>query len=233
MAQLGTSQQVLDVRAFSAGDRRTAVFSAFDALSPGESFVLVSARDPRPVLDDLRAERKGLFEWSPLDEDPRCWHVEVARRDAAPGALRRVTEALTWDHARLDALERSAFAALAEGGVETARRLYRAFHHGLNRHIRCEEELLFPVFEARSGLPRQGPTSVMRAEHREIRMLLEGIARSLDGSADDVEELRRDLRRVLEDHDRKEEAILYPAMDRLLSDAESDALVGRVQAFPS
>jgi uncharacterized protein (DUF2249 family)/hemerythrin superfamily protein len=228
---LGTPQRILDVRGFGAAEGQGALFSVFDRLATGEGLLLVSASDPRLLLGALRIERKGLFEWSLLDEGPKSWHVEVVRRDAELGALRGVAEALSWDHDRLDELELRAFVALGAGDLEQARRWWRAFHHGLNRHIRFEEELLFPVFEARAGLPQGGPTAVMRSEHREIRMALEAITRDLEAASADVEELRCGLHRVLEDHNRKEEAILYPAMDRLLSDVEGDALVARIQEF--
>lgn len=226
-------RRMLDVRGLAPPDGRAALLATFDSLAPGSTFVLVTGNDPRPLLEQLRAARKGLYDWSPVDEDQRTWQVEVARRAAEPGTLRHVTETLTWDHDRLDDLERRAFADLDEGALEAARQAWCAFHRGLNRHIRFEEEVLFPVFEARAGLPHAGPTAAMRSEHREIRMVLEEIARGFDGPREDLEELRRTLHRVLEDHHRREEAILYPAMDGLLSDAESDALVARIQAFPS
>ena len=41
----------------------------------------------------------------------------------------------------------------------------------LERHIRLEEEIVFPLFEARSGIV-DGPTAVMRDEHRCLRRAL-------------------------------------------------------------
>jgi len=225
-------QHALDIRTMALADRRHAVLSAFDALAPGESLVLVAAEDPRGMLEVLQHLRRGLFEWSPLADDSRNSRVEIVRRDAAAGTPRRLTEALTWDHEHLDGLEQRAFAALAAGDRAAAHQLYNAFHRGLNRHIRFEEEVLFPVFDARTGLPYGGPTAFMRAEHREIRMLLENVLRLVDDGPNAVAEPREALRTLLTEHDRKEESILYPGVDLLLTESESDVLVARIQAYP-
>jgi hypothetical protein len=39
------------------------------------------------------------------------------------------------------------------------------------------------------------------------------------------------VHRLLHEHNVKEEQVLYPTTDRLLSEAERDELVGRIQAF--
>src|SRR5262249_11512422 len=152
---------------------------------------------------------------------PRSWRVEIARRQADPGAPRRLTEALAWDHAHLDHLEKRANAALLAGEGSAARRLYRGFRRSLNRHIRFGEEVLFPVFDVKTGLPQGGPTAFLRSEHREIRMLLEGLLQAVDDSPGAVVEARGALREMLAEHDRKEESILYPGADLLLTEAES------------
>ena len=225
--------RLIDVRCLAPRDRDAALLTAFDHLGPSETLLLVSAFPPREHLELLRRQRPGLFEWSALDHDTGRFKVAIARRKAAAGARRRVTEALEWDHDRLDGLLQQAMRGLRAGDHEAARGAYATFRHGLCRHIRFEEELLFPVFEMRTGLPHGGPTSVMRAEHRQIETLLEEIARALEEAPAVVEELCRALRDALGDHNRKEELILYPGTDRLLTEAESDAQVARIQAYPS
>lgn len=224
--------KVIDLRCLAPRDRDAALLAAFDRLAPSETLLLSSLVPPGELLELLRTQRKGLFEWSPLDHDPGCWQVAIARRKAAAGARRRVTEALEWDHDRLDELLQEALRALRAGDDEAARGAYATFRRGLCRHIRFEEELLFPVFEMRTGLPHGGPTSVMRAEHQEIQALLGEIARALEEAPGAVEKLYRALHAALADHNRKEELILYPGTDRLLTEAESEALVARIQAYP-
>lgn len=227
-----TNPPLLDALRLSEASREVALFSEFDALSPGSSFVLLSDQPTHSLLARLQGERPGLFEWSPLEEGPERWRVEVTRRAAAPGPLRQVTEALAWDHDRLDALERSAFAARAAEDGPVARERYAVFARGLRRHIGFEEELLFPAFEEGSGIdPAAGPTAVMRMEHRRIEELLARIEAAIAEPGPAADELRRELHHVLGEHNFKEENVLYPGTDRLLSEAETDALVRHIQAF--
>ena len=232
---MGTTREpaTLDLRRSSPAERPQAVREAFDALPPGEALVLLSHDHPRSVLVDLQSQRKGLFEWSPLGQEHQTWSVELVRRAATAGDLRTLTEALAWDHDRLQGLESRCFEALAAGDHETAQRLFRAFDHGMARHLRFEEELLFPVFEAKTGLPQVGPTAVLRAEHAEIQRLVSSLDERLQAAARTPPEQHGELRSVLQKHHRKEEAILYPTTDRLLTAAESDALVARLQSFGS
>jgi hemerythrin superfamily protein len=145
--------------------------------------------------------------------------------------VRDVSEALAWDHDRLEEIEAAAFEARARGDAAAAREGFALFAHGLTRHIRFEEEILFPEFEARSGLgPEAGPTAVMRMEHRQIEALLDALARAVGEPGPRADALRRELQDVLGDHNVKEEEVLYPATDRMLSAVESDELVARIQA---
>ena len=206
--------------------------SRFDALAPGESVWLETDRDPAPVLAELRTRRPGRFEWSPDREGPGRWRVAVARRAAENGDARTVSEALAWDHDRLDALEREAFAARDRGDAAEAIRLFDAFARGLDRHIAIEEALLFPAFEAATGhSPAAGPTAVMREEHRVIRALLAEIAAELRDPAASPVDRRRSLGDVLGDHNGKEEEILYPMTDAALGAEAADRLVAEMQAF--
>src|SRR6185369_6017791 len=89
-----------------------------------------------------------------------------------------VTGYLGWDHDRLDEGLRSVSSAVGNGRFAEAAARYEEFERGLLRHLRIEEELLFPVFEARSGM-LNGPTDVMRDEHRQVRMALALMRRGL------------------------------------------------------
>lgn len=48
---------------------------------------------------------------------------------------------------------------------------WASFCEQMEHHLRMEEELLFPAFEAQTG-QTQGPTMVMRMEHEQMRALL-------------------------------------------------------------
>jgi regulator of cell morphogenesis and NO signaling len=207
------------------------VFVVFDRLRPGETVTLLQNR-PSDLLEQLQQGRKGQFEWSPVSEDARAFKVDLFRRDAERGSLRSVNEALSWDHDRLDALEARAFAARAKGDLDEAKAIYAVFAHGLRRHIRFEEEILFPEFETRAGFsPESGPTAVMRDEHREILRCLDRIEAGIGDKGASVDSSRHSLHTVLGNHNLKEENIVYPLTDQALTAFERDALVARMQAI--
>ena len=140
-----------------------------------------------------------------------------------------VTAYLSWDHDRLDAILRSVRARVEAGDWQAARREYAPFDDGLDRHIRLEEGILFPIFEERSGM-KGGPTAVMRVEHCEIRGALETMRDGLGRSdARLFQEGLAHLLDVLPDHNVKEEQVLYPTTDRLLEEKDRAALAARLQ----
>jgi regulator of cell morphogenesis and NO signaling len=228
MTQAVGTRRVLDTRTLQSPGRCETVFATFDALAPGDSLVVITDHAPS-LLNRLQSERAGTFEWSPLEEGPPVWRTEITRRAADAGSLRAVTEALSWDHDRLEVIEQRAFEAHAAGDAAGAVAAWKEFAHGLERHIRFEEQVLFPVFEERTGAPpAAGPTAVMRIEHREIEGLLDEIAAALEGATDALP-LRARLHRVLRDHNMKEERILYPATDQALDEGARDEVVRRIQ----
>lgn len=93
----------------------------------------------------------------------------------------------------------------------------------LRRHIHAEEEVLFPEL-VKSGLTM--PVFVMKREHGQMWGLirrLESVCAS--GNPTDVLlEPCRELFKLLQIHNPKEEQILYTAVDKLASKAGGDAL---------
>ena len=149
------------------------------------------------------------------------------------GGFESVTSYLAWDHDCLDEALRSVSGAVKGGRFEEASARYERFESALMRHLRIEEELIFPVFEARSGMA-SGPTDVLRDEHRHVRQAVDVMRRGLRSrDAGAYEDGVRFFDSVLPDHNAKEEHILYPTLDRLLRPAERAALVLRLQREPA
>ena len=129
------------------------------------------------------------------------------------------------DHDRLDnKIKKYSTEKLVD--IERAESIFLSFKSELERHIIWEEDILFPVFERKTGIKDGGPTSVMRIEHIEIKKYLQEIKRKLhvkkiqDPCKEEVA-----LFKVLESHNQKEENILYPSIDKLTSEQEKKQMI--------
>ncbi len=123
------------------------------------------------------------------------------------------------DHDRLDQLF-AGYRQTKRSSLARARALFEQFKHGLQRHIAWEEQVLFPRFEQKTGMVHVGPIPVMRREHRHIRAYLEAVHEKLRNDDPSSENEEWGLLAALAVHNEKEEHVLYPTLDRLLSDAE-------------
>lgn len=135
------------------------------------------------------------------------------------------------DHDRLDGLFKT-FQSTKRTDFQKAKEAFVQFKFGLQRHIIWEEDILFPSFEQKTGMRDGGPTAVMRMEHREIRDALETIHAKVAGNDPNSDEAEQRLVAVLTQHNIKEEEILYPAVDRLLTDQEKEAVFRRMEDVP-
>jgi hemerythrin superfamily protein len=142
-----------------------------------------------------------------------------------------VKEPFAEDHERLDELLKT-YGRLKRTDHARAKEAFREFYFGLRRDIVWEERVLFPRFEEKTGLLDVGPTAVMRAEHRQIGACLEDLhekVRKQDPESD-LEVLR--VAQLLAAHNQKEEHVLYPALDRLLSPEEQAAMKKEMEEMP-
>lgn len=80
-----TNTQELDVREVAPRVRHPLIFSTFDGLQPGQSFVLINDHDPKPLFYQFQAERTGRFHWDYLMTGPDEWQVRITRTDGASG----------------------------------------------------------------------------------------------------------------------------------------------------
>lgn len=71
---------VLDVRTIPPRDKHPSIFRTFDALTAGQSMLLVNDHDPRPLRYQLAAERPNCFEWTYEESGPAVWRVRIDRR---------------------------------------------------------------------------------------------------------------------------------------------------------
>lgn len=112
-------------------------------------------------------------------------------------------------------------------GKNKAKSLFNEFKTGLQKHILWEEEILFPLFENKTGMYDTGPTAVMRIEHRKIKDFLEKIHYNLGGNIQ-TKDLEDGLIEVLTEHNNKEEDILYPWIDNSVSKEEKEEVFTKI-----
>jgi hemerythrin-like domain-containing protein len=123
------------------------------------------------------------------------------------------------DHARCDGLWADVEAAIEKGDAASVSAAWRSFDRAMRRHFRMEEEVLFPAFEAATGMAQAGPTHVMRSEHVQMRGVLDQMAAAAEREDhQELADLGDTLLMLIQQHNAKEEAMLYPMSERALAD---------------
>lgn len=126
---------------------------------------------------------------------------------------------LTSDHRACDGLWAALEGFVEDGDREAARVAFDRFRSAMLLHFEREEQRLFPPIEAAMGMPAgAGPTAVMRMEHTQMRGVLDQMAScAAAGDWQDVVDHGDTLLMLIQQHNVKEEGILYPMADRALA----------------
>jgi len=172
--------------------------------------------------------RKELFEITSYEKYGK-------KKDDVNGKMSKssnILEFMEKDHDRLDEVF-DEFRNMRSTDITKARPLFHDFKIGLQRHIVWEEEILFPIFENKTGMHDTGPSVVMRMEHRKIKDFLEKIHDSIARGENKVEGLENDLVEVLTEHNNKEENILYPWIDNETSEQERNEAFTKMENLPA
>lgn len=214
-----------------------ALTDAIAAAEQGERKVVQLHGPARPVLSrllDNGALERALLMLERDGSEPR-----IAVHPRTHSGPPTVSELLQEDHRRLDAIAEE-MVALARTDPTRALKLAQIFAEGLQRHIRIEEDILFPEFEAHTGMKHGGPTFVMRNEHREIERHLTTVLNTVQKLADTGPDTQlldtlsqsfSDLVDVLSPHNVKEEQVLYPMSDRALGAKGLPQVLQRIVLF--
>jgi iron-sulfur cluster repair protein YtfE (RIC family) len=141
------------------------------------------------------------------------------------------TSLLPSHHKHCDSLFADAETAVHENRWQDGKDIFRRFQAQMLAHFATEEEVLFPAFERATGVTG-GPTQMMRFEHAQMRALLAEMATGTGaGDAEGFFGAAETLLVLMQQHNMKEENILYPMCDRALGDSElpiGDELRARV-----
>lgn len=73
------TKTTVDVRQIPPPQRHPLILQTFEALQPGEAFVLVNDHDPKPLYYQFKFEREGEFTWEYLEEGPEVWRVSIGK----------------------------------------------------------------------------------------------------------------------------------------------------------
>ena len=73
----------LDVRQLIPMQRHSTIFSTWQNLAAGNSFVLVNDHDPKPLYYQFDAEHPGQFTWDYLESGPETWRVRIGKTAVA------------------------------------------------------------------------------------------------------------------------------------------------------
>jgi len=142
-----------------------------------------------------------------------------------------ISEFYEQDHDRLDELFKT-FQQLKRSDFAKAKEAFKDFKFGLQRHIVWEEDLLFPLWEEKTGMSEGGPTFVMRSEHRQIGQQLEVIHDKVAEQNPDSDQEEQVLLNLLGSHNMKEERVLYPSIDQVTSEEEREAVFRNMNNIP-
>lgn len=134
---------------------------------------------------------------------------------------------LTADHRRCDRLLALVETDAGRGDWDRIGAEALDFERAMEGHFRFEEETLFPSLEARVPMAA-GPTGVMRLEHRQLRALMTDLLAAVQArDGDECLGILETLHLATQQHNAKEEGILYPLADQTLA-TQAPELLGRL-----
>ena len=119
--------------------------------------------------------------------------------------------------------------ALIRGNLIAALSRLEQYQEQLLDHIKDEEEILLPIFEARVKAPVGGSAEIFRNEHIKIRdyvALLKAEIPKLSKATDREQaaifmlDSETTFKRLMVHHDNREHKFLYPLLDEVTTDDE-------------
>ena len=127
-----------------------------------------------------------------------------------------ITNYMRNEHRACDDIFVDAEKAVIDGDFEKAETQFLLFADNTLRHFKKEEESLFLTFESITG-NTEGPTRIMRFEHEQVRGLIGKMAQAVeDKNQDAYLSLAESMMILLQQHNMKEEQMLYAMCDRMM-----------------
>ena len=136
-----------------------------------------------------------------------------------------ISDHMAGEHKRCDDLYLAAEKAATEDDWSATRQAFKKFCQSIELHFAMEEKILFPDFEQAQG-SEMGPTQVMRYEHEQIRSLIDSTQEALE--AENKDEFLGEAETLLifmQQHNAKEEMMLYPMADQILVQQNDQVII--------
>lgn len=128
-----------------------------------------------------------------------------------------IKQFMAQDHKDCDLLFATAENAAAKNDWDNASQAFNEFVQAMERHLGIEEQELFPAFEQETGV-LTGPTEMMRMEHDQMRVLFAEMKYAMEQkSGEDYLGIADTLLIMMQQHNMKEEQMLYNMMDQHLT----------------
>ncbi len=128
----------------------------------------------------------------------------------------KISEFFSAQHRACDTAFEKMEEAISGDDWPLAESLFDELSQDTQQHFSNEEQGLFPLFEEKTGM-QAGPTQVMRGEHVELRELLQRIGDAVRGKdQDEALGTAETFFLFLQQHNVKEEQVLYPMADQAL-----------------
>lgn len=134
--------------------------------------------------------------------------------------MHSIHQVMSEDHKRCDDMFVEAQKFAARKDWVAARQYTDLFARNVLQHFNHEETVLFPAFEQKTGMTH-GPTEVMRDEHITMRALVDDLHQAAaNESSSRFLGVAETLFIFMQQHNMKEENVLYPMLDQQLSGNE-------------
>lgn len=129
-----------------------------------------------------------------------------------------ISSFLTQDHRNCDEEFAKLENAVASGNWVEVEKVFEAFYADMIHHFDMEEKVMFPTFETKTGM-QGGPTQVMRMEHQQMIQVLQQMKNDvLNKDNNHFFGLSETLMMLMQQHNMKEEQMLYRMADQHLGD---------------
>jgi hemerythrin-like domain-containing protein len=219
----------LDVTDLAVEEQGSKIKSAVNDLKEGDTIFVKSTADFKQLVGEILDTNKSKIEWQPYFKAHDVWSGYLTNSSDAPTGIFQLMEK---HHKYCDSLYVKGENALSAKNETEGKALIEAFFYNMDLHFQREEKLLFVAFENKTGMT-QGPTQVMRMEHEQIRGVLKEMRESLDTkNFQRVFDQAEALLMLIQQHNSKEENMLYPMCDQHLGDSVQSLLKEMILHFP-